>query len=135
LEQRAAGSQTGKHGISPGLGAGFSRHIVQVAMRSVSCHSALAVATPLPVALYAFLSLADFGLTLAAFAVGGTEANPALAWFVSWGLFDFAKLASTLLVCCVAYHCWENRLVRRLMTLGNWVMVGVLAHHLRLWLA
>ncbi len=53
------------------------------------------------------LGVIDYGFTIAAFVTGAREANPALAWFAEQGLFEFAKLSLTLLVCCVGTHLWS----------------------------
>lgn len=95
-----------------------------------------AVRAPVPgsIVLYALLSLADLGLTLAAFAVGAKEANPALAYFVPWGLFEFAKLSITLLVCCMAVKLWCKPITARVMFGGNVLLGLVFAYHLTIWI-
>ncbi len=85
------------------------------------------------IVLYACLSLLDFGFTLAVFSVGGVEANPVLRWFALHGLFEFAKIACTLLVCCVAFHLWDRSIAQRVVHLGNVVMASVLVYHVSLW--
>ena len=92
------------------------------------------VPVPKPIILYALLSLGDLAFTLAALMMGAYEVNPALGWFVNNGLFEFAKLSATLLVCCVAFRLWKNRLARRLLTVANAVMLGVILYHCYLWL-
>ncbi len=85
---------------------------------------------PAPVVLYAALGVVDYGFTIAAFVSGAREANPALAWFAEQGLFEFAKLSLTLLVCCVGTHLWSLPIARRAVAFGNVLMSGVLAYHL-----
>lgn len=80
--------------------------------------------------LYAVLSVADYGFTLAALCRGAREGNPALAWFLEHGLFDFVKLSLTLLVCCVATRLWDHAIARRVLRLGNVLMAGVALYHL-----
>ncbi|MCH8274082.1 MAG: hypothetical protein IH851_04770 [Armatimonadetes bacterium] len=88
---------------------------------------------PWPIVVYASLALADFGMTLVAFRLGAIEANPALAWFAREGLFEFVKLSLTLLVCSVAFLLWSRSLTKAVMLAANVMMLGVLAHHVRLW--
>lgn len=79
--------------------------------------------------LYAALGVTDYGFTLAAFIYGAHEANPALKWFADHGLFEFAKLTLTLLVCCIAAYVWSAPATRKAMTIGNALMAGVVAYH------
>lgn len=83
------------------------------------------------IVFYAFLALADLGLTLAAFSVGFGESNPALSWFADQGLFEAAKLALTCLVCCVAFRL--RALGDKTLGFGNALMVGVIVYHTGLW--
>lgn len=85
------------------------------------------------IVLYAAFSLLDFGFTLAIFAVGGCEANPVLRWFALHGLFEFAKIASTLLVCCIAFKLWDRKLAQSILHLGNAIMACVLVYHVSIW--
>lgn len=80
--------------------------------------------------LYVALGVVDYGFTIAAFVTGAREANPALAWFADQGLFEFAKLSLTLLVCCVGTLLWSLPIARRAVAVGNVLMAGVLAYHL-----
>lgn len=91
---------------------------------------ALAVRVPAPIVLYAALSLADLGFSLAAFEAGAREANPLLAWFAQWGLFEFAKLVLTLLVCCVAFRAWPGRGTEAILRMGNLAMTALFVYHL-----
>jgi hypothetical protein len=88
---------------------------------------------PWPIVSYAFLGLVDYALTLAAFHLGASEANPGLAWFQQEGLFEFAKLSLTLLVCCIAFKLWKFPSVRGILFLGNGIMVGVVLYHAWIW--
>ncbi len=83
------------------------------------------------IVLYAFLALADFGLTLAAFGIGLGEANPVLNSFAEYGLFEAGKLALTLLVCCVAFK-MQNR-GSQTIAFGNALMIGVIVYHAGIW--
>lgn len=85
---------------------------------------------PIAIVIYAALSVADYGFTLAALCHGAREGNPALAWFAEHGLFDFVKLSLTLLVCCVATRLWDHPFARRTLVLGNFLMTGVALYHL-----
>lgn len=87
---------------------------------------------PVPIVVYATLGVLDYGFTLAAFGHGAHEANPALRWFADHGLFEFAKLSLTLLVCCIAAYIWQSPGTRRAMLVGNLLMAGVLAYHVDL---
>ncbi len=89
---------------------------------------------PSAIVLYALLSLGDLAFTMAALMMGAYEVNPALGWFVKNGLFEFAKLSATLLVCCVAFRLWKMRLARRLLTIANAVMICVILYHGYLWI-
>jgi hypothetical protein len=102
---------------------------IKQAMKQQVCPVSAWACVPFPIVLYAWLSLCDLGLTLAAFVLGATEANPMLAWFYREGLFEFTKLTSTLLVSCVAFRLWSEPRVRRLVTLANVLMALVLAYH------
>lgn len=101
----------------------------------MDCHACLAQRhhVPKPVVLYVFLSLLDFGFTIGAFVLGASEANPALQWFKGHGLFEFVKLSATLLVCCVGYLMWRHRPIRRVITIGNAIMLCVVLYHSYLW--
>ncbi|MEM4408390.1 MAG: DUF5658 family protein [Candidatus Caldarchaeum sp.] len=88
---------------------------------------------PVPIISYAFLGLIDYALTLAAFHLGASEANPGLAWFHKEGLFEFAKISLTLLICCVAFKLWDRPSVRFILYLANGLMVGVVAYHAWIW--
>ncbi len=103
------------------------------ALREMAREGYLRRRVPLPVVVYAFLGLIDYALTLAAFHLGATEANPGLAWFHQQGLFEFAKLSLTLLVCCVAFKLWQRPFVRRILFLANGIMVGVVVYHVWIW--
>lgn len=118
-----------------GLGLGNpSKALLNEGMQGPRCDISAKIPVPHPIVLYALLSLLDYAFTLAAFVMGAVEANPALAWFQMNGLFDFAKLSSTLLVCCIAFRLWKHRLVRRIITLANAMMLGLIFYHCYLWL-
>ena len=85
--------------------------------------------------LYAALGITDYGFTLAAFVHGAREANPALKWFADHGLFEFAKLSLTLLVCCVAAYIWKAPVTKRAMVVGNVLMGGVVVYHVAMMLS
>ncbi|MEW5883036.1 MAG: DUF5658 family protein [Armatimonadota bacterium] len=89
---------------------------------------------PRAIVLYAALGLADFGFTLAALNAGGRELNPLLAWALSVGLFEYLKLALTLLVCAAMLFLWPRSAFARRATIAANVLMGVLlAYHVSLW--
>ncbi|MCB8932648.1 MAG: DUF5658 family protein [Fimbriimonadaceae bacterium] len=99
-------------------------------MANTSSSTRISATLPFAIVLYAALSVADYGFTLAALSHGAREGNPALAWFIEYGLFDFVKLSLTLLVCCVATQLWERPIARHVLRFGNVLMVGVALYHL-----
>jgi len=88
------------------------------------------VSVPRPIVLYAILGVLDFGCTLIALQLGFTEGNPILDWYASHGLFEVAKIGSTVSVVLLGFLLWELRLVRSVLTAANILMTGVLAFHL-----
>lgn len=89
---------------------------------------------PRAIVLYAALGLADFGFTLAAISAGGRELNPFLAWALSVGLFEYLKLALTLLVCAAMLFLWpRSSFARRATIAANVLMSVLLAYHVSLW--
>lgn len=89
---------------------------------------------PRAIVLYASLGLADFGFTLAALNAGGRELNPFLAWALSVGLFEYLKLALTLLVCLAMLFLWpRSAFARRATIAANVLMAVLLAYHISLW--
>lgn len=86
-------------------------------------------AVPKQIVLYALLGVLDFGFTLIAFQLGFTEGNPVLDWYASHGLFEAAKVGSTLAVVLLGFLLWEVRFVRSVLVGANILMVGVIAFH------
>lgn len=82
--------------------------------------------------LYAALGLGDMAFTLAAFQYGATEANPFLRTLQTTGLFEFTKLALTLLVVCIGYRFKNNRIVFSCVSMANAVMVALNVYHVSL---
>lgn len=78
---------------------------------------------------YAVLALLDFGLSLYAFGYGHPELNPVLADAEADGLFNFMKLALTLLIVCIGVHLWRKRVARAIVTIANAVMVSLIIYH------
>ncbi|MER3412998.1 MAG: hypothetical protein C4341_01940 [Armatimonadota bacterium] len=99
-------------------------------MRTTEAHDPV----PRAIVLYAALGLADFGFTLAALSAGGTELNPLLAWALSVGLFEYLKLALTLLVCAAMLFLWPRSVFARRVTIyANLLMMALVAYHVSLW--
>ncbi|RMG25500.1 MAG: hypothetical protein D6724_03945 [Armatimonadetes bacterium] len=91
-------------------------------------------AVPGAIVLYAALGLADFGFTLATIHAGGRELNPFLAWALGVGLFEYLKLALTLLVCAVMLFLWpRSSAARRVTHVANVLMGILLLYHILLW--
>jgi len=85
---------------------------------------------PRPIVLYALLGVLDFGFTLIAFQLGFTEGNPILDWYASHGLFEAAKVGSTVIVVLLGFLLWELRFVRSVLAGANLLMAGVIAFHI-----
>ena len=79
--------------------------------------------------LYVFLGLADLGFTLAAFQCGAIEANPVLRAAQSTGMFEFSKIALTLLVVCVGFLLRQRRITEIVMAGANAFMVSLCVFH------
>jgi hypothetical protein len=91
-------------------------------------------AVPGAIVLYAALGLADFGFTLATIQAGGRELNPFLAWALGVGLFEYLKLALTLLVCSVMLLLWHRTSIARGVTyIANLLMSALLVYHIAIW--
>jgi hypothetical protein len=84
---------------------------------------------PKPIVLYALLGVLDFGFTLIAFQLGFTEGNPILDCYASHGLFEAAKVGSTIAVVLLGFLLWELRFVRSVLVGANLLMVGVIGFH------
>ena len=87
-------------------------------------------AMPAGLVFYGVLGLADFGLTLAAFQHGATEANPMLRHVQGVGLFEFLKLALTLLVVTLGYKLWHLPITRTVIGFANGMMVALVVYHI-----
>lgn len=79
---------------------------------------------------YAALATLDLGFTLVALGIGVREANPFLAWCQQVGLFEVAKIATTLFVISIAFFLWRLPIARWTINIGNVLMGGVAAFHL-----
>lgn len=88
---------------------------------------------PRAVVIYTGLSLLDLGFSLLAFTIGLKEGNPILAWYAENGLFEAAKLLSTLAVVFVGFYFWTLRPIRLVVYGANVAMFGVLMIHLAFW--
>jgi hypothetical protein len=88
---------------------------------------------PAPVVAYALLGLLDFGFTLLAFGIGYKEANPVLAFYKEHGLFEVAKLFTTVAVVTLGFFLWQLSIVRFILVLANAVMLAVLIYHVSFW--
>jgi hypothetical protein len=87
-------------------------------------------AVPGPLILYAVLSVLDFGFTLIAFKLGFQEGNPILAWYAQQGLFEVAKIGTIVTVVLIGFLLWELRIVRGILKVANFLMIGVVGFHL-----
>lgn len=106
-----------------------------VAVASKSLHTSgpeLAEFIPAWLTLYVFLGLGDLGFTLAAFQSGAIEANPVLYQAQQTGLFEFSKIALTLLVLCVGFMLRKRRITEVVMTGANAIMVCLNVYHVSL---
>jgi hypothetical protein len=88
---------------------------------------------PKPVLIYAGLGMLDLFFTLLAFHMGFQEGNPVLAWYQHQGLFEFAKVGSTIIVILLGFFLWNVKLVRRILYSADVLMFGVLIWHLFFW--
>ena len=79
----------------------------------------------MPIIIYAVLGILDFGLTLIAFQLGFKEGNPILDWYAQNNLFEVAKVGSTLSVVFIGFLLWELRVVRGVLVVANFLMIGV----------
>jgi len=93
----------------------------------------LAARVPGAVVTYAVLGLLDFGFTLMSFQIGLKEANPVLAWYAERGLFEVAKIASTIVVILLGFFLWRILAVRSIIYGANLIMTGVLVYHIANW--
>ena len=87
-------------------------------------------AMPAGLIFYGALSLADLGFTLVAFHYGATEANPMLRHVQGVGLFEFLKLALTLLVVVLGYKLWLLPITKTVIGFANGVMVALIVYHI-----
>lgn len=87
------------------------------------------VPVPAPLVIYAVLGILDFGLTLIAFQLGFKEGNPILDWYAENGLFEVAKIGSTVAVVLIGFLLWELRIVRGVLAAANVLMLAVVAFH------
>ena len=88
------------------------------------------IPVPGALVLYAILSVMDFGFTLIAFKLGFKEGNPILNWYADQGLFEVAKVGTIVAVVMIGFLLWELRVVRSILNVANFLMVGVVAFHL-----
>jgi hypothetical protein len=88
---------------------------------------------PASLILFCGLSLLDLAFTKSILQIGGYEANPVMRWFWEQGLFEFAKIATTLLVCCIAFSLWPRRAAVRAMACANVAFSALLAYHIANW--
>jgi hypothetical protein len=78
----------------------------------------------LAAAAYAFLGVADMGLSSVAFVLGVREANPMLAWMAAHGLFVPAKLLLTGLIAALMVWVYAHGRARPIIW-GAVLLMGV----------
>jgi len=88
---------------------------------------------PWPVGLYALLGLMDFFFTLLAFQYGFQEGNPILAWYKEQGLFEVAKVGTTIAVVLLGFFLWKLRPVRAIIYAADVAMFALFVWHLFFW--
>ena len=80
--------------------------------------------------VYVLLSVADMGLSSAAFVMGIPEANPVLAWLIARSLFIPGKLVFTALVAALIGWNYHRGQVRPLAWVALLTMAAVDIYHL-----
>ncbi|RMG25495.1 MAG: hypothetical protein D6724_03920 [Armatimonadetes bacterium] len=66
--------------------------------------------------------------------IGPSTLPPSVAWALSVGLFEYLKLALTLLVCAAMLFLWPRSAFARQATIAANVLMGVLlAYHVSPW--
>lgn len=86
---------------------------------------------PIPawLTMYVFLGMGDLFFTMVALQVGASEANPVLSNLQGHGLFEFSKIALTLLILCIAYRLRKHRMVEGIMSFANVFMASLFVYH------
>jgi hypothetical protein len=79
--------------------------------------------------LYVFLGMGDLFFTMIALQLGAHEANPVLNQLQGHGLFEFSKIALTLLVLCIAYRLRRNKVIEGIMSFANVFMASLFVYH------
>jgi hypothetical protein len=79
--------------------------------------------------VYGFLGISDLAFTLVALQLGAREANPFLAHYIDFGLFEFVKISLTLLVLCICYRFRHSQTIVNVMAVANTFMATLIVYH------